>query len=308
MGQCAQCAEEIKGHLELILDHPDGEFIQIFRCIYCGSERACRPGWTTRCHVCHDERTAGSWLEESEVIYRNWLAESSEGDVRDLETSLREFANIGNAELDLHDIADFVSAECLAAELDLKAQTGWTLLGTDICGMPWYYDPDKTNSHGTWAVHDACGRVQKLEPGRGHTECRRCPPDPASCTYRARQEDKHFLYLVGFEDLIKFGHGDEARVRAHRRAGAKVIQVLEASHGAVVRAELVLKRQHAKVSRGKDRAMPRTFGAGTEVLSAASMFDLCEVLDGVDVTLQFEPSRIVLAEPATLTLHPSEPV
>ena len=138
-----------------------------------------------------------------------------------MQASLREFANIGDAELTSHDIADFVAAGCLTAELDRRAQTGWTLLGTDICGMPWYYDPDEIASHGTWALHDACGRVQKLAPGRGHTECRSCPPDPASHTHRARQEDKHFLYLVGFKDLIKFGHGDEARVRAHLRAGPR---------------------------------------------------------------------------------------
>jgi hypothetical protein len=73
--QCAQYAELIKGHLQLIQDRPDGQPIQIFQCIRCGSKRAGRPGWTTRCHVCHDKRTAAIWLERSEALYRDWLAD-----------------------------------------------------------------------------------------------------------------------------------------------------------------------------------------------------------------------------------------
>lgn len=49
--QCAQCAELT---LQLIQDRPDGQPIQIFQCIRCGSQTRMPPGWTTRCHVCHD--------------------------------------------------------------------------------------------------------------------------------------------------------------------------------------------------------------------------------------------------------------
>lgn len=90
-------------------------------------------------------------------------------------------------------------------------------------------DPNKTIFHETWAVQDACGRVQKLEPNSGHTECQFCPPDASSRTHRARQDNRQLLYMVGFEDLLESSHGDEARIGAHLRAGATVIQVVEAS-------------------------------------------------------------------------------
>jgi hypothetical protein len=116
----------IKGHLQLIQDRPDGQPIQIFQCIRCGSERACRPGWTTRCHVCHDKRTAGIWLERSEALYSDWLADLNQQEAHELETDVRKFANIGNEDLTALDIAYFVSAEILAIEMDRRAQTGWT--------------------------------------------------------------------------------------------------------------------------------------------------------------------------------------
>jgi hypothetical protein len=76
-------------------------------------------------------------------------------------------------------------------------------------------------------------------------------------------------------------------VRAHLRAGAKVIQVVEALHGDVVRAELVLKRKYAGIARQTNSPMLRTFVAGTEVLPAAMMFNLTEALKGDDVTILF---------------------
>ena len=67
-----------------------------------------------------------------------------------------------------------------------------------------------------------------------------------------------------------------------------MIQVVEALHGDVVRAELVLKRKYAGIPRQRNRPMLPTFGAGTEVLPAAMMFDLTEALDGDDVTILFK--------------------
>jgi hypothetical protein len=156
--------------------------------------------------------------------------------------------------------------------MDRRAQTGWTLLGTDICGMPWYYDPNEATSHGTWAVHDDCGRVQKAGT---RPQPHRMPALSArpGVAYPPRPPGGQALPIPGrLQGPDQVWHGDEARVRAHLRAGAKVIQVVEALHGDVVRAELVLKRRHAGIPREINRPMPRTFGAGTEVLPAAMMF------------------------------------
>lgn len=86
---------------------------------------------------------------------------------------------------------------------------------------------------------------------------------------------------------MKFGHGDAVRVRAHLREGAKVVQVIEATHGEVVRAELVLKRRYPGVAREKGQPMPATFGAGTEVLPESMVFDLSGALHGDDVSFRF---------------------
>lgn len=285
---CAPKVVAIKGHLELMLDRPDGHPIQIFRCIFCGSERACRPGWTMRCHACLDDRTAQVWLDDAETAYRDWLAGMDAHEASEVERELCAYAMCDNRELDALDIASFLAADTLAFEMDRRAQSGLTLLATDLWGAPWTYDPDRKISHGTWATHDACGRVGKLAPGRGHTECQFCPPDSSSRAHRGRQNDKHLLYLVGFDNLIKFGHGDEARVRAHVRAGATVIQVIEASHSEVVRSELVLKRKYARIKRRTSaRRMPTTFGAGTEVLPRSMTFNLNDLITGADVSHRY---------------------
>ena len=52
--------------------------------------------WTTRCHDCHDKRTAGIWLEGSEALYRNWPADLHQQETHEFEIDVRKFANIGN--------------------------------------------------------------------------------------------------------------------------------------------------------------------------------------------------------------------
>lgn len=143
-------------------------------------------------------------------------------------------------------------------------------------------------SHGTWARHDTCGKVQKLNPSQGRTECRHCPPDPESRTHRARAGDRYLLYLVRQRAVQKFGHGYEARVREHWLGGAEIMQVIEATHTEVVTAELALKRRHGRRLRvPRRRHLPKSFGAGTEVLPASIPIDLTTVLSGVNVTSRF---------------------
>jgi hypothetical protein len=55
---CWPCARLATEAMELLENQPDGVFIQILRCRHCGAERACRPGWRTRCHICLDQRSA----------------------------------------------------------------------------------------------------------------------------------------------------------------------------------------------------------------------------------------------------------
>jgi hypothetical protein len=107
-------------------------------------------------------------------------------------------------------------AACTAIEK--MEQPGWTLLATDVHGLPfdsgWHTAP-----HCTWARRDACGTVSKLTKGR--TECSTCPPIAQSRTHRAKAGSPQLLYPVRYGDLLKFGHGDARRVRAHLRAGAR---------------------------------------------------------------------------------------
>lgn len=276
--QCKACADLVENQLEVILDEPDGQAIKILRCTRCGFTRSCRPGWTTRCHVCHDERTETGWLSELRAQFDEGLID----DVR------RFIGASHQAPISDIDIADFVCAQALTDLMNSRARPGWTLLAVDVYGMPWRTDVPRSHSHGTWARHDECGTVQKLTPGRGRTECGVCRPRLGSRSHQARSNDPHLLYLVRYKRVQKFGHGDERRVRAHLRAGAEVVQVLLATHADVVRAELMLRRRHAALSRPRRiRRLPATFGAGTEVLPRWVPVDLTAALHGDDVTHRF---------------------
>lgn len=290
-GQCSRCSALTSNQLEIVEDRPDGQFIQILRCRRCGSTRACRPGWTTRCHVCVDARTSLQWIDGWLDLYRT-IGPDSDLSTAEVEVEVRAFAGTraGEALTDLNR-AEYVLDLLQTEEVQRRARTGWTLLASDLYGLPWYDDPEPRASHGTWARHDACGKVQKLNSGRGRTECAHCPPDAASRTHRARATDPHLLYLVRHGSLQKYGHGDEARVRTHLRGGAEVVQVLEASHAEVVAAELTLKRTHARRLRlPRGHQLPISFGAGTEVLPTSIVVDLADVLAGVDVRHRFDSS------------------
>jgi hypothetical protein len=230
--------------------------------------------------VCLDDRTSEEWFNPAELD--DVLADPAWSE------DVREFARLGaHQHVSLRDVHEYHAASHLLEVIDARARPSWTVLATDVWGLPWV-EWARPISHGTWAAHDACGTVQKLTAGR--VECRVCPPEPDSRSNRARQDDPHLLYLVRWRRLKKFGHGDERRVRAHLRApGAEVVQVIRARHDDVIKAELRLRTRHRARIRTGRRGMPSTFGTGTEVVPASTQIDLTKVLHGHDVTHQFAP-------------------
>ncbi|WP_343994637.1 hypothetical protein [Terrabacter terrae] len=164
---------------------------------------------------------------------------------------------------------------------DAHARPGWTIIATDVWGMPWGYR-DPSRSHGTWATHDACGTVQKITMAR--PECRVCPPQPGSRTHRAKFGQPQYLYLVQYENLLKFGHGDANRVRAHLRAGCEVISLLRGPFERVVKAEVAVRQAHRdQLVDPRLWTMPVTFGAGSEVVTVEADIRLSDYLSGPDV-------------------------
>lgn len=178
-------------------------------------------------------------------------------------------------------------------KVDGLQRPGWTVLATDVHGLPFALFPGPS-SHGTWAQHDACGSVRNITAAR--PECRACPPEQGSRTHRAKAEDLQYFYLVRYRDLLKFGHGDANRVRAHFRTGCVPVQILRARHKDVVTAELTLKRRYRdKLITPVNWNLPHTFGSGTEVVQDDVRIDLGDFLNGInvdDVTERFiEPPQ-----------------
>jgi hypothetical protein len=276
---CRECSELVTHQMELADDHA---MIQIYRCRVCGTERACRPGWLTRCHVCLDERTSPD--HDGMRMGRQLLADLAASRV--LGTVVRRSLGLRPGQrISVGDAAEFVAAQNLEYELEAYRRPGWTILAGDIHGLPWFGERRRTPSHGTWARHDTCGHVQKLTKRRA--ECANCPPEPGSRTHRARKDDPYLLYLVGHGRLQKFGRGYPERVDAHLRCGARVIQVLSGRHEDVVAAENALKRRYrAQAALSAD--LPATFGSGTEVISRRVRVELATVLPtGDDVTARW---------------------
>jgi hypothetical protein len=199
--------------------------------------------------------------------------------------------------LDPHDLWQQCALVVIADKLTSVSWPGWTVLATDIGGLPWeapvlLHTPARQQSHGTWAQHDACGNVQTIAQAR--PECRRCPPEADSRSYRAKTDQPHHLYLVRYRRVCKFGHGTTARVREHLRAGANPICVLRAPHQHVIAAETAIKHAYAQSILRTRRRQPHSFGAGTEALPATTDLDIHTYLNGAhveDVTHRFSPTR-----------------
>ena len=200
----------------------------------------------------------------------------------------RQFLGLApGAEIPVRGGTETSSYLALAEELRRRDRPGWTIVATDVHGLPWMGMRAAYQSHGTWGRHDACGVVAKLRLGT--TDCAKCGPEPGSRTHEGRRDEPCLLYLVGTRKWQKFGVGGQPRVREHMRGGAQVIQVLRAPFAQVILAEQTLKQRHRDVIPGPAaNGMLASFGRGTEVTRRRVRISLADVLpDGEDVTSWF---------------------
>jgi hypothetical protein len=281
--QCLACHELVANQLELVEYLPNEAAIQIYQCRHCGATRACRAGWTTRCHVCLDERSNGRFVTAAAQEFMARLDDDS-----GLARQAQQFLGLApSAAVPLRGATEASSYLALAEELRRRDRPGWTTLATDMHGLPWHGMRTAYHSHGTWGRHDACGTVAKLRIGT--VDCPKCGPGSGSRTHQARRDEPYLLYLVSTKKWQKFGVGDQSRVRAHERGGAQVIQVLRAPFAQVILAERALKQRHHDLTpRRVKRGMIVSFGQGTEVTRRRVMIDLRDELPGgEDVTSWF---------------------
>ncbi len=275
--QCVECHRLVAEQLELTFDRPNGAHIMIYQCRACGTPRSCRPGWRTRCHICLDERSNGPIV----------TAASNTGVIR-----LSQYAHVADQikailagtsddEIRARSIVELNSALTLASVIRQAERPGWSVLATDIHGLPWTGERVKAQSHGTWGRHNLCGTVAKIT--HGAMDCPACGPAPGSRTHLARQDDPYLLYLVVHRKWQKFGVGDRRRILTHIRGGAHVVQVLKAPFQQVILAELALKKRHRNEIVGQVRhGMIDSFGQATEVMHRRHPIDLIDVLPGGD--------------------------
>ena len=280
--QCLECHLLVAGQLTLIADEPNGAHIAIYQCAS-GASRACRPGWHTRCHVCLDARSRGPVVAAAGQSALTRLAGN-----RELGEQLKAVVSgAPDDQVRARAIVELSSALTLASAIRDAQRPGWSVLATDIHGLPWTGQRLQIQSHGTWLRHDECGAVTKL--GSGAVDCPACGPAPGSRTHLARRDEPYLLYLVVHGRWQKFGVGDRGRVRSHLRGGAHVTQVLRASFQQAVLAERALKQRYRQEIIGRrKRGMMDSFGQGTEVISRRQPISLREVLpDGEDITDSF---------------------
>ncbi|WP_140157956.1 hypothetical protein [Micromonospora sp. NBS 11-29] len=279
---CHPCAALVADQMERLDQLPDDSGVQLHRCRRCGTGRVCRTGWRTRCHICLDERSAGYALAAGERLLARVPHEPA------LAAQVRRFAGLTEEDpIPVRAAAEFQAAVALGSELDRRRRDGWTDLAGDVHGLPWCGERTGPSSHGTWGVHDRCGRWQQ----RRDRACPQCPPEPGDRSFAALRDTPYLLYLVRHRGLLKFGVGRPARVREHLRAGAELVKVVEGRHADVIAAEARLKLLTTPLRKWRKRRMPGSFGRGTEVVRKRVQIRLADVLpDGRDVTDLFGAS------------------
>ncbi|MEU1884638.1 hypothetical protein [Micromonospora sp. WMMD987] len=279
---CRPCADLVADQMQPLNRLPDSG-VDLYRCRVCGSLRVCRTGWRTRCHICLDERSAGTGLAAGARLL------SRLSDEPGLADQVRRFAGLAVTDtIPTRAAAEFQAVIALDAELDRRRRDGWVDLAGDVHGLPWYGERQESFSHGTWGRHLRCDSWQRLRD----RSCARCPPEHEDRTFAALRDTPYLLYLVRHRGVQKFGVGGVDRVRQHLRAGAQVVEVVEGRHADVIEAEADLKREKRaageSLSWWRTRRMPPTFGAGTEVVRAGVRIRLADHLrDGSDVTSRF---------------------
>ncbi|MEV0897197.1 hypothetical protein [Actinoplanes sp. NPDC049802] len=287
---CQACADLVVASTELVdLPGSADAGIEIQRCLRCRRMRACAPGWTTRCHLCLDKRSDPVHYRRGQVLLDRRSKPAQRRSFDEFRAGLSYTSGL------LRDAAAFLNERAVVKESQYFERDGWTVQALDLCGMPWNAGRQRARSHGTWGHHQECGTLQLLKPRERILECVTCPPPPGSRSARARHDDPYLLYLVRHRGLLKFGVGDDRRVRAHLNGGATVVKVLKASFFDVCRAELDLKRYHRAAGHlvVSPSGAPVTFGTGTEVVPATVTVNLKGALQcpNEDVTDRFRQHR-----------------
>ncbi|MFS8103888.1 hypothetical protein LFM09_42885 [Lentzea alba] len=219
---CAPCQQVVADQMKLLHDRPGGAEVQIYQCGWCGTARSCGLGSRTRCLVCLDERSVP-------------------------DPAVQKIARRLELDGTWRENSEFIAATTVKIRLAKYFQPGWTVLATDVHGLPWTGFRWLTKSHGTWGRNTETGEVQLLKRARG---------------------EETLLYLVRYGKVLKFGRGTADRVRGHVELGAVPVLVLKGAGQEVAVAKDRLKRLHR-----------------TEMVSQRMPVDLFAVLpEGLDVT------------------------
>ncbi|SDF37318.1 hypothetical protein SAMN05216553_101321 [Lentzea fradiae] len=227
-GLCTPCVRLVEDQMKVLHDQPGGAAVRILRCGWCGVTRSCGVGRRTRCLVCLDDRSVPD--------------PAMEGVARRLELdgTWRE-------------CSELIAATTVKIRLAKYARPGWTVLATDVQGLPWKNFRWLTKSHGTWGRDDETGEVRRLRHSRG---------------------EETLLYLVRYGKVLKFGRGNADRVGGHVAQGAVPVLVLSAPREQVAVAGDRLRRLHR-----------------AELVSHRTPVDLFAVLPGgLDVTDRYQRS------------------
>jgi hypothetical protein len=159
--QCLACHKLAQERLELVEDQPGGARIQVYQCLVCSDQRSCRPGWTTRCHVCLDERSDAAWIEAAS---KECLSEFA----KDPTQGLRVGRNLDlqpDEPITARAIVQAMSTLTIATALARFERPGWAIIASDVCGLPWRGLRSRSLSHGTWGRHETCGAIALMRAG-----------------------------------------------------------------------------------------------------------------------------------------------